>query len=385
MTYQYYDFFAGGGMAGVGLGPGWTCSFANDFDARKAAIYRANHDGGSEFLLGDVASVTTGDLPGRPDMTWASFPCQDMSLAGAGRGLKGGRSGAFWPFWNLMRGLGAEGRAPKLIVLENVYGALTSHGGADFTALADAFADFGYRFGAMVIDAAPFVPQSRPRLFIIGVRGDQAIPPGCAGTNPTPMWHPAKLIEAAASLPPKAAANWVWWNLPAPPARNTSLSALIEDDPQGVKWRTDTDYLLSLMTPRHRARVTAAQQSGEKTVGALFRRTRTDASGQKRQRAEVRFDDMSGCLRTPSGGSSRQILLIVEGSSIRSRLVSPREAARLMGLPDTYQLPDRATAALHLAGDGVVAPVVRHLAAHILEPVLAATPVLTPHDASAAA
>jgi DNA (cytosine-5)-methyltransferase 1 len=375
MTYQYYDFFAGGGMAGVGLGPGWTCAFANDFDARKADIYRANHDGGAEFTLGDVASVATNDLPGRPDMAWASFPCQDLSLAGAGRGLGGGRSGAFWPFWNLMRGLGDEGRAPALIVLENVYGALTSHGGADFAALAAAFADFGYRFGAVVINAVHFVPQSRPRLFIIGVRGDVALPPGCVSKGPSALWHPDKLIDIAGSLTPDAAANWLWWDVPAPPARNTSLSALIEDDPQGVDWRNDTEYLLSLMTPRHRAKVADAQrlsqQSGTRVVGTMFRRTRTAPDGQKHQRAEIRFDEVSGCLRTPSGGSSRQILLVVEGASIRSRLLSPREAARLMGLPDSYKLPNRANAALHLAGDGVAAPVVRHIAAHILEPILA--------------
>jgi DNA (cytosine-5)-methyltransferase 1 len=59
---------------------------------------------------------------------------------------------------------------------------------------------------------------------------------------------------------------------------------------------------------------------------------------RKTQRAEVRFDDISGCLRTPAGGSSRQTVLIVEGKQVRSRLLSPREAARLMGVPDDYPL-----------------------------------------------
>ena len=374
MTYQYYDFFAGGGMAGVGLGPGWNCTFANDFDAHKADVYCANHDGGAEFVLGDVAAVTTDDLPGRPDMAWASFPCQDLSLAGARRGLEGGRSSAFWMFWNLMRGLGDEGRAPGLIVLENVYGALTSHGGTDFAALAAAFADFGYRYGAVMINAVHFVPQSRPRLFIIGIRSGVTVPAGCISEIPSPLWHPNKLIEISGWLPSNSAKNWLWWDLPAPSTRNTSLATLIEDDPQGVEWRNDTDYLLNLMVPRHRAKVAEAQrlsqQLGRRVVGTIFRRTRTDPNGIKHQRAEIRFDEVSGCLRTPSGGSSRQILLVVEGASIRSRLLSPREAARLMGLPDSYQLPDRTNAALHLVGDGVAVPVVRHIAAHILEPIL---------------
>ena len=94
------------------------------------------------------------------------------------------------------------------------------------------------------------------------------------------------------------------------------------------------------------------------------------------QRAELRFDGMAGCLRTPGGGSSRQLLLIVEGAQVRTRVLSPREGARLMGLPDTYRLPARATAALHLVGDGVAVPVVRHLAERLLEPLLAPGPAL---------
>jgi DNA (cytosine-5)-methyltransferase 1 len=69
-------------------------------------------------------------------------------------------------------------------------------------------------------------------------------------------------------------------------------------------------------------------------VGGVYKRTRQDEEGNRAQRAEIRFDDMAGCLRTPVGGSSRQSIMIVEGDSVRSRLLAPREAARLMGLPD---------------------------------------------------
>ena len=64
--------------------------------------------------------------------------------------------------------------------------------------------------------------------------------------------------------------------------------------------------------------------------------------------------------------------MVVEGAMIRTRLLSPREAARLMGLADEYQLPSNYNDAYGLMGDGVVVPVVRWLAAHILEPVLQA-------------
>src|SRR6185312_14959132 len=131
-----------------------------------------------------------------------------------------------------------------------------------------------------------------------------------------------------------------------------------------------TRRLLSLMNPLHRARVEAAARTGARTVGCVYRRTRVDEQGNHVQRAEIRFDDVAGCLRTPAGGSSRQTIMVVEGESVRSRLLSAREAARLMGLGDDYRLPQRYNDAYHVCGDGVCAPVVRHIAAHVLEPIL---------------
>ncbi|MGB9163861.1 MAG: DNA cytosine methyltransferase, partial [Rhodomicrobium sp.] len=122
--------------------------------------------------------------------------------------------------------------------------------------------------------------------------------------------------------------------------------------------------------PLNLEKVEAAKKFKRKVVGTVYRRTRPDGMGGKVQRAEVRFDDVAGCLRTPAGGSSRQTIMVVQADVVRSRLLSPREAARLMGLPDEYPLPARYNDAYHLAGDGLVAPVVRHLAAHIIEPVL---------------
>ena len=167
--FTFYEFFAGGGMARTGLGPGWRCLFANDLDAAKAQAYRANFDG-EDLSVGDVWKLEAGTLPARADLAWASSPCQDVSLAGARRGLAGQRSSAFWGFWRLIRQLDAEGRAPRAIGIENVTGLLSSHGGADFTALCAALAGLGYRFGALEIDAAMFTPQSRPRLFVLAVR-----------------------------------------------------------------------------------------------------------------------------------------------------------------------------------------------------------------------
>src|SRR5579883_458816 len=164
----FYEFFAGGGMARLGLGPTWRCTFANEWSEKKAASYRSFF-GDQELIVEDVARLSLEDLPGSPDLVWGSFPCQDLSLAGAGFGLAGTRSGTFKPFWNLVRGMVAAGRGPRIVVLENVIGALSSHNGKDFTTITAALADEGYRVGAVVMDAIRFLPQSRPRLFFVGV------------------------------------------------------------------------------------------------------------------------------------------------------------------------------------------------------------------------
>jgi DNA (cytosine-5)-methyltransferase 1 len=371
---SFYEFFAGGGMARTGLAQGWQCLFANDIDEKKAAAYKINFNGAPELKVCNVVALTPDDLPGIADLAWASFPCQDLSLAGNRCGLSGERSGAFWPFWRLMWGLMSEKRAPRLIVLENVCGALTSHGGQDFMAIAEVFVQAGYCFGAMVIDAIHFLPQSRPRLFLIGVRADVEIPPGVKNTAPNPLWHSAAIRERVAQFSREMLRQWIWWRLPAPPPRITVFADLIESEPQGVDWRTseETQRLLDMMSDINRAKVAMAQASGRRRVGSVYKRTRHGV-----QRAEVRFDDVAGCLRTPLGGSSRQTILMVEGDRIRSRLLSPREAARLMGLPDTYRLPRKYNDAYYLAGDGLAVPVIRHLAAHILEPILNVTEPLT--------
>ena len=328
--------------------------------------------GSAELKTADIRTVKARDLPGKADLAWGSFPCQDLSLAGGGAGLKGERSGTFYPFWDLMRALALEKIFPRLAVLENVCGALTSHDGADFTAICSMFHESGYRYGAVVVDAELFVPHSRPRLFFIGVLKSISIPDGLALKAPSCSWHPNALQYAYSALPNAEKSGWTWWNFPLPPRRTVTLADLIQDDPTGVRWHSqdETEALLSMMSKVNFAKVEKAQKLGKRVVGGIYKRTRLDDTGRKVQRAEVRFDDVSGCLRTPAGGSSRQLILIVEGKSIRSRLITTRETARLMGLPDSYQLPSNYNEGYHLTGDGVAVPVVRHLARHVFERIL---------------
>jgi DNA (cytosine-5)-methyltransferase 1 len=359
--HQFYEFFAGSGLARLGLGSAWTCLWANDVDVRKARIYAANF-GADELLVGDVNEVGVEQLPPGADLAWASFPCQDLSLAGWRRGMSAHRSGTFWAFWRLIRDLHQRDRRPPLIVLENVPGLLY---GDDFASLCEALAALRLQVGALVIDARRFLPQSRPRIFVVAV--DAGVDcDGLIEERPEASpWFPKPLWSARDALPTSLAVHWRWWRLPVPEERPPALAALLEAEPADGAWhaREETGRLLGMMSERNLTKVREATERGGRSVGLLYRRTRAG-----RQRAEVRFDGVAGCLRTPEGGSSRQIVLVVEGDRVRSRLLMPREAARLMGAPDSFQLPGSYTDAYRAMGDAVAVPVIAWLSEQLLTP-----------------
>ncbi|WP_135186153.1 DNA cytosine methyltransferase, partial [Pseudomonas syringae] len=160
--FKFFEFFAGGGMARSGLGDEWNCLFANDMDRNKAATYIKNW-GGSHFDGRDIHDVKIEDLKGNGYLAWASFPCQDLSVAGNGLGIGNSdsegltRSGALWPFLELINGLCKESRQPPLLVLENVVGLLSLEGGRDFAAICLRLGEIGYRYGAVIIDTKHFL------------------------------------------------------------------------------------------------------------------------------------------------------------------------------------------------------------------------------------
>lgn len=357
-----WEFFAGGGLAGLGLSDRFRIAFANDIDAAKAAAFRANHPR-TPFRQGDVWDIDPDSLPSAPALIWASSPCQDVSLAGGRGGLAARRSGAFWGFWRLVEALAARGEAPPVVALENVTGLLTSGGGADFAAVCAAMTSAGYRVGALEMDASLWLPQSRPRLFVVAVRRDRKAP---ETAGPVAPFHTPRLIAAVERLDAATRAAWAWWSVPTPPRRNLDLAALLDAEAEGLP-EAETQTLIAMMSPMHQARLQAALDSGERRVGAGFRRIRIEG-GRKVQRLEIRFDGLAGCLRTPAGGSSRQYVLVCADGRTKIRRLSAREAARLMGLPDGYRLPDSETAGLKLMGDAVAVPVVRALAEAILAP-----------------
>jgi DNA (cytosine-5)-methyltransferase 1 len=361
----FIELFAGVGMARVGLGPGWRCLAANDFDSTKAETYRLNH-GRDDIRCCDVAALDPETIPAA-DLWWLSPPCQDLSEAGGRAGLEGHASGAFWPSVRLLKAVMRLGRGPRLLCLENVTGLITQRGGQDFRAVVKAFETLGYHVGALVIDAAYFLPQSRERAFVVGVRGEGAISDSLIGDKPTPWHSPSALIKATGSL-------GLWWpKLPEPPPRTIALKDCFNETGGGWIEMTREDF-----GPPSWAEV-EKMAAGEVKLGTTFRRTRKHGPVW-----ETRFDGVAGCLRVATAGSSRASWLVVDGQSrrhVRRRFMTPREAAKLMGLPESFRLPTTANDALTCVGDGVAVPVVRYLAEHLIEPLLGETHESEPNGA----
>lgn len=355
------EFFAGIGLARKGLeSSGFQVSWANDFEADKQAMYEA-HFGVSDdhtFVLGDIGQVTADQLPKDAKLAWASSPCTDLSLAGGRAGFAGSASGSFWHFTRLLGELGDD--QPEVAVLENVTGLASSHGGDDLTAAIRAFNELGYSVDALAIDARRFVPQSRPRLFLVGALNPpkDAPVPGC---ELRPDW--LQWVFGAKDLITHRAA------LPVPPAALTEgLGSLIEDMPLTDErwWDGDrTAAFTSSLSPTQRDRVSALRRSAGVKYRTAYRRTRKGVAVW-----EVRADDVSGCLRTARGGSSKQAVVRLGNSRLQVRWMTPLEYARLMGAGDYDLSTTRTNQALFGFGDAVAVPAVSWLADNYLMPLI---------------
>jgi len=363
------EFFAGIGLVRMGVERhGWTVTFANDIDPRKCRMYKTQYPDADEyFLLGDIHTIPAARVP-TVTLATASFPCNDLSLAGSRHGLEGKESSAFWGFARILNDMGA--RKPPFVLIENVTGFLTSHGGADLKQALLALNRIGYRVDAFILDAARFVPQSRLRLFIVGVLRDSQ---GAAHERQT--HKPLDCDES--DVRPRALADFILahpdidWDirdLPAQPSHGKTLEDILEDlsDDSPQWWSAArATYLFEQMSPRHR--VTAEQMMAGQhwSYGTVFRRVQANTS-----MAELRTDGLAGCLRTPRGGSGRQILFKAGFGAYRARLLTPRECARLMGADDYVIEGATLNQALFGFGDAVCAPALSWIAEYYLNPLV---------------
>jgi len=359
MPQKYFaEFFAGIGLMRSGLEEaGWKIAVANDIDPLKQRLYR-NHftDSDNHFLLEDIHKLKPSDIP-EISLATASFPCTDLSLAGRRAGLQGAQSSAFWGFVHLLSAM--KSKKPPLILLENVPGFLTSNEGRDFYNALKALNDLGYSVDAFIIDASHFVPQSRVRLFIVGKHNE---PSSKRQTYIQESGIRNKKLLAFIHKHPNI--NWsINDHLPELPRSDEKLKDIIESVPKDSKlwWNQKrVDYLLAQTFQRHLTPLLELKKDSEYNYVTAFRRVR-----EGRSMAEIRFDGIAGCLRTPKGGSARQILLEAGKDEINVRLLTPRECARLMGA-DSFNITGTPNEALFGFGDAVCVPVVTWIAENYL-------------------
>ncbi len=340
---------------------GWKVVFANDIDPKKKEMHDAHWGPSPEYRLEDVFSVRPEELPAA-ELAWASFPCVDLSLAGNRAGLDGQSSGAYWGFYGLLKGLGAEAR-PPLVVLENVAGMLTSRDGEDLATIVAGLNALGYVVDLLEIDAAKFTPQSRPRIFVIGARGPYTL--GRESERAASSFRPGR-VQAFISRFPQL--SWGAAPVGPDPVRVLTLSDTLERFPGDADvWWSDSDCskLLNQMSERHLRAAWTLAAFPTQSFATVYRRMRPSG-----YRAEVRLDGLAGCLRTPRGGSSRQFVLEMGRGAIRARRMTAVEYGRLQGASG-FRIKVPELQALYGFGDAVCVPAVAWIAENVLGPIRA--------------
>lgn len=353
------EFFAGIGLVRLALEhQGWRVVFANDIDPKKAEMYRQNWPNDDHLVVDDIHKLKADELLTCTLFT-ASFPCNDLSIAGRWEGLHGKESSSFWGLVRLLRDMGS--RRPPLVLLENVVGFLMSHGGRDFEQALLALNELGYTVDAIILNANRWTPQSRARLFVVAQQEEGRGTQSCSLTCDARPEALSGFINSHPNI------RWSIHDLPPLPKRRTRLVDIIEDlpddDPQW--WSQErADYFMNQMSEKHKQQARQMIDGRSFTYATAFRRVRHDKS-----MAELRTDGLAGCLRTPRGGSGRQILLKAGRGRYQVRLLTARECARLQGVPDSYVIDVPLNQALFGFGDAVCVPAVEWIAQYYLTPV----------------
>ncbi|MCL4504670.1 MAG: DNA cytosine methyltransferase [Chloroflexi bacterium] len=367
------EYFAGIGLVRMGLEQqGWKVVFANDISLKKFEMYRTFYPASYDhYVIDDVFHLIPRNIP-TTVLATCSFPCIDLSLAGNMNGIIDGKhSSAFWGFIRMLEAQGSN--APPLVLVENVPGWLLSNKGRDFRVTVQALNKLGYACDVFTLDALRFTPQSRLRVFLVGAK----LPRSFSELRLIPQRSSSLLPQ---QLKKSIAANidlhWFQTRIPNPPPLKThGLANIIEQiDQSDERWWSESEVQrhLNMMAESHRERVSILANEPRTTYRTFYRRRRED-----QQRAEVRDDDISGCLRTAVGGSGKQFLIQAGHGQIKMRAMTPREYARLQGVPDHYPIEASSVQALTGFGDAVCVPAISWIAQNVLNPLVEALPIAT--------
>ena len=171
MKLKYIDLFAGTGGIRIGfenacrkLGIEAECVLSSEIDKKACETYELNFN---EKPVGDIRDIT--DI--EPfDVLLGGFPCQPFSYAGKQRGFGDTRGTLFFEIERLLKKY-----SPKYFLLENVRGLTTHDKGRTFATIIKSLEDLGYSTKYLLLNSSNFgVPQNRVRVYILGVK-DRAI------------------------------------------------------------------------------------------------------------------------------------------------------------------------------------------------------------------
>jgi len=310
-AFTFVDLFAGIGGFRLGLeSVNGTCVYSVEKDKFARQSYAANFEEPQGNDIRDVESLPPHDVMA------AGFPCQPFSLAGVSKKVSLGRNHGFLDqtqgtlFFEVARLIRTS--RPAVVLLENVKHLLRHDKGATYGVIKGTLDELGYNVTESVIDARPWVPQHRERIIIIGIRRSVfggkhfAFPP-------VPISGPT----LGSILEPKYEKKYV-------------LSAHL--------WTYLREY-----AAKHRA---AGNGFGFGLFGA---------------------DDVARTLSARYHKDGSEILIRTGGR--RPRRLTPRECARLMGFPETFEIVCSDTQAYRQFGNAVVVPVVEHVARALMRQV----------------
>ncbi len=317
--FTFIDLFAGiGGMRRGFEAAGGQCVFTSEWDNYARKTYETNFHVADHPFAGDITQVAATEIPDH-DVLVAGFPCQPFSIAGVSKNNALGREHGFRHltqgtlFFDVARII--EAKRPAAFLLENVRNLATHDRGRTLqTILGTLRDDLGYSVKYRVIDAAARVPQHRERIYIVGFQEG---------------WR-ADTFE-----------------FPELGTRRVPLRAILE--PDVLAKYTLTPHLWNYLQRYAEKHRTAGNGFG---FGLISKKNLSDPDTVCRTLSARYYKD----------GSE---ILIEQNRDEPPRRLTPRECARLMGFPDSFQIPVSDTRAYKQFGNSVVVPIVEAVAHEI--------------------
>ena len=330
--FGFVDLFAGiGGMRKGFEHAGGECVFTCEWDKFCQQTYRANF--GEDDIAGDIRDVPATSIPAH-DILLAGFPCQPFSIAGVSKknaldqphGFACETQGTL--FFEVARIL--EHHRPRVFLLENVRNLVSHDRGRTFRKICDVLRDdLGYAISYRIINARAWVPQSRARIFILGLRDDTALD---LEDLPAPAVDDGPLLNTV--LHPEDGSE------PSEPHYTVGTSADVSER------YTLSDHLWTYLqdyAAKHRER------------GNGFGFGLVDGSATARTLSARYYKDGSEILVCQDDDNPRRL--------------TPRECARLMGFDtpggEPFVIPVSDTQAYRQFGNAVVVPVVEYIADYV--------------------